>query len=563
MEERSGPAAAVTTASPPPALYVVCAGLLACAAAFVPHAGPPVAEDFMAPRELVLHAAALAAALLCLARARSVRIGAEDLFLAGFALLGLISYRGVAANHWLGARAFGLTASGVALFWCARSLARGGWGPMLTRTAAAGAVLLAATALLEAYGGLALSLPGRAPGGVLGHRNSAAHLLVIALPLLALHAAGARRRRALLPLCAGLAMAAAVVVLSHSRGAWLASAAVGTFATALLLAHPAGRAALFAPRSRAVGLALAAGVLAAVVLPNRLGWRSGAPEVETLRRLADYSSGSGHGRVVQYGRTLEMVRDHPLLGVGPGNWTIEYPRYAAPRDPSYRPAELVPTTRLPSGDWMGLAAERGLPALLLLALAGAALAARSARTLRLPDDGDGEGDDANERARARATLCVLVAVAVLGTFDPILLQPLHAFFVCVVLGALAPAGRAWRSVTLRAAPRRILACAFVLVSLAPLVVSARQLRSTMLLAREGPAALPRAVRASPGDYRLQAMMAGHWVAAHRCDRALGHIRAARALFPAAPAPRAMAAECARQAPVAERDPRRAPTTFSN
>jgi hypothetical protein len=147
---------------------------------------------------------------------------------------------------------------------------------------------------------------------------------------------------------------------------------------------------------------------------------------------------------------------------------------------------------------------------------------------------------------------VLLAVTVLGTFDPILLQPLHAFFVCVVLGALAPPGRPWRTVTLRPGVRWALAGAFVLVSLPGLVVSARQLRSTMLLAHGGPAALPRALRASPGDYRLQALTAGRWVAAHRCDRARVHIRAARRLFPAAPAPRAMEAECARRDAVAQR-----------
>jgi hypothetical protein len=532
--------------APPAALYLVCAGLLAGAVAFVPHAGTPVAEDFMAPREMVLHLTAVAAALLCLGRARAARLGTEDLLCAAFAVLGLVSYRAVATNPWLGARAFGLTSSGIALFWCARSLARDGWGAALTGTAAAAAVLLAATALIEAYGGLSLSLPGRGPGGVLGHRNSAAHLLVLALPLLALHAAGARRRGTLLLVCAGVAMCAAVIVLSRSRGAWLASAAVGAVATADLLARRGGRTVLFAPRTRALALAVAVGVVAAVVLPNRLGWRAGSPEAETLRHLADYASGSGHGRVVQYARTLGMVRDHPLLGVGPGNWTIEYPRYAAPADPSYRPRELVPTTRLPSGDWMGLAAERGLPALLLLALAGAAIALRAARALRRG------GDDPALRVRALATLCVLAALAVLGTFDPVLLQPLHAFFACVALAALAPFGRAWRVVALRPAPRRALAFAFVLVSMPPLVVSARQLRSTTLLARAGPSALPTAVRASPGDYRLQALMAGHWVAAHRCDRAGPHIRAARALFPAAPAPRAMAAECARETPVAVR-----------
>jgi O-antigen ligase len=546
VDERTRTPAAAAAA--PPALYLLCAALLACAAAFVPTLGVPVAEDFMAPRELLLQGAAIGVALLCLARARAARLTAEDLCLAGFALLGLVSYRVVGTNAWLGGRAFGITWSGVAVFWCARALAREGWGDALLRTAAAAAAFLALTALVEAYGGVRLSLPGRAPGGVLGHRNSAAHLLVLALPLLALLALEARRRATLSLACAAAAMAACVIVLSRSRGAWIAAAALGALALALPLTRPGGRAAFFAPRVKALAAALALGVAAAILLPNLLGWRSDAPEAETLRHLTDYSSGSGHGRVVQYGRTLRMIADHPLLGVGPGNWSIEYPRYAAPADPSFRPGDLVPTTRLPSGDWLGLAAERGIPALLLLLLAGGAIARRSARRWRADADADA---DPGERRRALVILCVLAGLLVLGTFDPVLLQPLHAFFLCGVVGALAPPGRPWRTLALGPGARRTLAFAFVLVAIAPLVVSVRQLRSTTLLARTGPSALPRALRASPGDYRLQALMAVHWVAAHRCDRARPHIRAAHALFPAAPAPRDMEARCAAEPPVAQ------------
>lgn len=529
--------------------WLLCATLLAGALAFVPHPAAPVAEDFMAPRELVLQLAALAAGVLCLARARTARLAAEDVLLAGFALLALVSYRAVSVNPWLGARAFGITWAGVALFWCARAAAQERWGARLTAAAAAAAVLLAVTVLIEAYGGLSFSLPGRSPGGVLGHRNSAAHLMVLALPLLALHAARARHRVLCVATCAGAGVAAMVVVLSRSRGAWIGAAVIAAVAVACLGAR-GGRWALAAKRVRWFAAALVLGGAAAVVLPNRLAWREGA--AGTLRHLADYGAGSGHGRVVQYGRTLRMIADHPLLGVGPGNWTIAYPAYAAPADPSYQPRDLVPTSRLPSGDWLGLAAERGIPALLLLLAAGATLALRAARTLRRDTDeaSGGAADGSNGSAEATTLLCVLAAVLVMGVFDPLLQQPLHALFVCIAVGALAPPGRAWWQPRVTSRRRWAVGVAYAIVAVAPLVVSARQLRSTVLLASTGPAALPRAVHASPGDYRLQAMMAGRLVAASRCDRARPHIRAARALFPAAPAPRVMERQCARASHVA-------------
>jgi O-antigen ligase len=518
------------------ALDALRAGLLLCTLVFIPSL-PPLADNFMFPRELSLHAAAVTVALLCTWRTRGGWIAKEDLLGAAFLALGAISFVAAATNPWLAARALGLTSSGLAVFWCARALSRDGWGPALTRAAAVGATLLATTALLEAYCGLDLSMPNRAPGGVLGHRNSAAHLLVLTLPVLVMHAMQARRRRSVALLLAAVGMAAAVLVLSRSRGAWLAAMAVAVFAAVVLYTVCGPSRPLSVRRAGGVVLALVVGGSAAVLLPNRLDWRAGSSHTETLSRLADYSSGSGRGRVVQYARTLEMIRDHPLLGVGPGNWTIEYPRYASGADPSYQPRALVPTSRLPQGDWIGLAAERGLPALALLVLVGAVLAARSAQTLRT-------GGTSGEKGRALASLCVLAALVVLGAFDPILLQPLHTFYAALVLGALVPGRGTWKVSAARPALRTALSVALLLVFAAPVTVCVRQLwAATLLAGTTDVGTLARAARVHPGEYRLHALLAGHWVAERRCDLALPHIRAARALFPTAMAVRALNTRC--------------------
>ena len=43
-----------------------------------------------------------------------------------------------------------------------------------------------------------------------------------------------------------------------------------------------------------------------------------------MHNVADYQGGSGRGRLIQYERTLALAIRHPLLGVGPGNWPVEY-----------------------------------------------------------------------------------------------------------------------------------------------------------------------------------------------------------------------------------------------
>ena len=124
---------------------------------------------------------------------------------------------------------------------------------------------------------------------------------------------------------------------------------------------------------RLAGIA-AASLALAMLLPNRLNWRSDSPYLESLTGVANYKEGSGAGRLVQYGNTLRMAADHPVLGVGPGNWPVHYPRYMSPGDPSYDADDIIPTNPWPSSDWMAMLSERGVPGLLLLVLVGASLA---------------------------------------------------------------------------------------------------------------------------------------------------------------------------------------------
>ncbi|HET6764097.1 MAG TPA: O-antigen ligase family protein [Longimicrobiaceae bacterium] len=522
--------------SPPLSLYLLCGALIVAAVAFLPAVGERRADDFMFPRELLLHATALALAAAWLFRVRRLRPDLVDLLCLGFALLGFASAAG-ATDPWLATRALGLTTSGLVVLWAARSLARAGWERALAWSAAAAAAAVAGTVLLESYGGVVLSLPGRVPGGALGHRNSAAHLLVLSLPVLMMLAVRAARAPARWLAAAVIAMAAASIVLSRSRGAWLAVIALGVLALLMALFRRRAGAPLLAPGLRAALAGLAVGAAAAVVLPNQLHWSESSPEAETLRHLTDYSSGSGQGRLVQYARTMRMVADHPWLGVGPGNWMVEYPRYAAPGDPSYRPRALVPTNRLPQGDWTGLAAERGLPALLLLVLAGSVAATRAVRGL-------GSGSNPARSAAAAALLGLLAALGVLGIFDPVLLQPMHAFFIAAAVGALVPPARARMVVQVRPWGRAVLAAVLLYALFPPVSLSVRQLWSAALMrGDEGPAALTAAVEVSPDDYQLQAQLALYWVSHHRCDLARPHVSIARRLFPEALVPRELAAGC--------------------
>src|SRR5207253_4426984 len=141
----------------------------------------------------------------------------------------------------------------------------------------------------------------RLPGGTLGNRDFVAHGAGFGLPLLFL---AAMRGRFVLASC-GVAIVAASLVLTRSRGAWLACAVM------LLLFIVVARV-----WTRLLGvLAFAAfGVVAALVIPSTLRWRSENPYLQSVAGVANYEQGSERGRLVQYRRSLWMAAAHPLFG---------------------------------------------------------------------------------------------------------------------------------------------------------------------------------------------------------------------------------------------------------
>ncbi|HEX6640874.1 MAG TPA: O-antigen ligase family protein, partial [Thermoanaerobaculia bacterium] len=322
-------------------------------------------DRFFIPKELVLHLTAALAGLLALRAMSRTRI---DLVLGAYLLVSAIAAL-FAQNPWLAMRAVAISVSGIVLFWVGRALRDGGLARPLLNALAFAVVLAAITSLLQTYGiDLALFAENRAPGGTLGNRNFVAHIAAFGLPLVLL---GALRARSMWPGAVGAAIVTASLVLTRSRAAWLAFAAVTiVFVVALLVSAPLRRDGRTWRRLLTIVVLIAGGVVAALLIPNTLRWRSDNPYLETVKRVADYQEGSGAGRLVQYEQSLRMAARHPLFGVAPGNWSVEYPQYAARHDPSMSDNDDGTTTNpWPSSDWIANVAERGFPAAILLALA--------------------------------------------------------------------------------------------------------------------------------------------------------------------------------------------------
>lgn len=495
-------------------------------------------DRFFVPKEAVLHAVALIVAVLSIGAARAARLSRADLFLAGFLALGAAS-AALATNPWLGARSLAVGASGVALFWGARSLARAGLARPLVAALAAAVALGAATSLAQAYGlKLDVFSVNRAPGGTLGNRNFVAHLCAFGLPVILLAGVWARSWGGVVPAGVGMAAVTATLVLTRSRAAWLAAvAAMAVLLVGFLLSPPVRRQVRsWARLLLLLGFSLGGGALA-ILLPNALRWKSDTPYAETAARLVDYQGGSGRGRLIQYRNSAEMALAHPLLGVGPGNWAVTYPAFAARRDPSMDQSEPGTTSNpWPSSDWVAFLSERGLPAFALLVAAFAALGLGALGRAR-------RARDADQGLAAVAMGATLAGAVVAGAFDAVLLLALPSLLVWAALGALS-ADDPGRWTVPVGAPVRILGAVAAIVVLGAFTLRSGAQTVAMGLYETGRVPnLQRAASLDPGGYRIRLRLArtlgGRANRAERCE----HARAARDLFPEAAAAKAAARGC--------------------
>ncbi|MEO8561163.1 MAG: O-antigen ligase family protein [bacterium] len=496
-------------------------------------------DRFFVPKELVLHVTALVATLFCLVRARELRLARVDQLLGTFLVLGVLSAL-MATNWWVAGRAVATSLSGAACFWCSRSVSRAGLGRPLIATLALAGVIGAATSLLQTYGVRTdmFSL-NRAPGGTFGNRNFMAHLCVIVFPALLLTAMRVESRRAVRWWSGGIAVIAAALVLSRSRAAWLALIACVIVLLALSwFVVRRARGALRWKRVLLLSLAAGAGAGASLVLPNTLNWKSDSPYLETARTVVNYREGSGRGRLVQYANSARMSLHHPLLGVGPGNWAVIYPRFASKGDPSLTD-EGMTSNPWPSSDWMTFLSERGPWAFIILALAVVALIVDALRALRVDGDADGA-------LAAWAMLGTLAVLLVVSAFDAVLLLPGPALVAWALLGALSPPSRPRAVVAMPPVKRALAILGVAAIGGLAVTRSGAQVVAMSIYSQSSRAnQVERAAALDPGSYRIRLWLAEAYARRGRCADVRTHASAAHALYPNASAPRRLLAACGR------------------
>jgi O-antigen ligase len=272
--------------------------------------------------------------------------------------------------------------------------------------------------------------------GMMSNVNLFAGYLLLLVPwcvCAAVQLAGGWRAVALATTAAALGL----LVVLQSRAAWLGLAVAVAISGATILRHR--RQLAVSPGVRRAVTAGLLGCLLAAALVGGLAFTD-APVGRTIRRLLitrphQAEGPSDGGRTMVWGIAAEMVVDHPVTGVGAGNFPIRMHEYLAGRDFSNLSSD---NWIHPHNDFLEVAAEHGLPGLAAFAaiflLAG--LAVRRVLT----------GDPAAGDARlATASLAALAGSLVFSCLDFPLDRTSHQAVLAVHLTVIVLLDRAQRS----------------------------------------------------------------------------------------------------------------------
>ena len=216
------------------------------------------------------------------------------------------------------------------------------------------------------------------------------------------------------------AMIIAGLISTRSRGGWLASA-IGLLALVFL--------GDWRPRLtwRKFGL-LASVLVAMALLVMNVDWVSdrffNTFKTDHDRLSWDLGDRSLGGRTLMWKGTLEMIRDHPLFGTGPGSWQWIFQKYKKPD------LALLTRPEYAHNDLLNLASDYGLVGFGLMAWLGVGFW-RHARSLSRPEHSP------ETRAFAVGALVAVGAVLAHCCFDFVLHLPVNGMVFAAVLGMTA------------------------------------------------------------------------------------------------------------------------------
>ncbi len=306
------------------------------------------------------------------------------------------------------------------------------WQEQLLRVVAVAGLVAVAVGCYEIVTKLGLGIHGRRAmeqiTGLMSSVNLYAGILALILPWCLCGAVVLRGAGRWLAAVAATAILA-IVLLLQSRAAWLAVLAGATAAIGVLLVAPARfnlsrRARKGLAAACLGGLLALAGGIATAPADNFFAQRFRSIFMESTNPAALPREG---GRLMIWGITSRMIADHPLTGVGAGNFTVRLHEYFGEDDLDF--SNVHTNWVQPHNDFLWVFVEKGVLGIALFV--GCFVAAFAAiRTILRSDT------PPNSRWLALAACMGLVSYITLSSFDFPLERINHQVYLALLLAVV-------------------------------------------------------------------------------------------------------------------------------
>jgi tetratricopeptide (TPR) repeat protein/O-antigen ligase len=302
------------------------------------------------------------------------------------------------------------------------------------------------------------------PASTFGNKNFAAQYMVLTLPAAAALFLNESRPKVYWPAAGAIVLTGAMTFHAFSKAAWLAAGVgLGLFGALVLRAALRGSRPSWSRGRTAASLAAGALLLLAVNTgPDGFEFRiakafgalgdvaadatsEAPPAAEGAAAEADAPGGGPGGlggapslgiRVALWKNTLAMVRDHPVAGVGLGNFRIEFPPYSNRVVPvEWFGAKLQPKNA--HNDFLQVLAELGIVGFGLMVWLLVAAVRATTRALK----SEGKGNDVTRYA-APAAAAGGAGLLVTAVFSFPFGTAVAPFTFAVLLGLLGSIGTA-------------------------------------------------------------------------------------------------------------------------
>ena len=278
------------------------------------------------------------------------------------------------------------------------------------------------------------------PAATFGNKNLAAQFMVLAFPAGVALFLASERRTGILGLITAVSVFVAFLVFTVARASWIAVAVeLLVFGSSLAYVHFHSPQPQLMSRSHRVALGL--GVVATLGLVNLSPGGASSPVEGVIRLFSEFRQAAFSGlepaeatvglkkrntateRMKLYRNTLEIVKAHPVLGVGPANFRVHYPMSTV-SGISDRGLRLYRQPRRAHNDYLQMTAELGIPGLTFLIWGLGALLVSSYRWLRSDPGGE-------ERIWLVASLAALAGMAANASFSYPFYNAVPPFYVAI------------------------------------------------------------------------------------------------------------------------------------